>query len=99
MSRYVINILASQDLNQIADYFADYNVEAGEKFFQEFNNKCQQLVLFPKSGKSYGYIHRDLRGLSFKDHIIFYRILGEDIEILRVISGRRNLSAMFQNSE
>ena len=97
MSRYVINILATQDLNQIADYFADYNVEAGEKFFQEFNKKCKQLVLFPKSGKSYAYIRNGLRGLSFKNYIIFYRILGEDIEILRVISGHRNLSSIFED--
>jgi toxin ParE1/3/4 len=33
MGRYVINILASQDLNTIADYFASNNVEAGEIFF------------------------------------------------------------------
>jgi plasmid stabilization system protein ParE len=49
MSRYVINHLATQDLNQIADYFADDNIEAGEKFFQDFNRKCQQLILFPNS--------------------------------------------------
>lgn len=27
MSRYVINILASRDINEIADYFAQTNVE------------------------------------------------------------------------
>ncbi|ASC73701.1 hypothetical protein XM38_046730 [Halomicronema hongdechloris C2206] len=52
MSRYVINVLASQDLNEIADYFAGNNIEAGERFFQAFNRKCQQLVAFPNSGKS-----------------------------------------------
>jgi toxin ParE1/3/4 len=51
MSRYVINALASQDLNEIADYFAENNVEAGD-LFCTFNRKCQQLVAFPNSGKS-----------------------------------------------
>jgi toxin ParE1/3/4 len=74
-------------------------VEAGEIFFQEFNRKCQQLVLFPQSGKSYADIRKDLRGLSLKNYIIFYRVLGEDIEILRVISGRRNFSSIFSSSE
>ncbi len=97
MNRYVINILATQDLNQIADYFFDYNIDAGEKFFREFNQKCKQLVLFPKSGKSYDYIREGLRGLSFKNYIIFYHILGEDIEILRVISGRRDLFSIFED--
>ena len=41
MSRYVINVLASRDLKEIADYFAQTNLEAGERFFREFNRKCQ----------------------------------------------------------
>ncbi len=36
MSRYVINILGSRALNEIADYFAETNIEAGEQFFREF---------------------------------------------------------------
>jgi len=51
MNRYVINVLASQDLNEIADYFAENRIEAGERFFNAFNRKCQQLVTFSNSGK------------------------------------------------
>ena len=35
MSLYVINVLASRDLSEIADYFAETNVEVGERFFKE----------------------------------------------------------------
>jgi len=70
VSRYVINILASQDLNEIADYFAENSVEAGERFFQDFNRKCQQLIAFPNSGKSYESIRPGLRGLSFEKYIV-----------------------------
>jgi toxin ParE1/3/4 len=98
MSRYVINVLASQDLNEIADYFAENNIEAGERFFQAFNRKCQQLVAFPNSGKSYESIRTGLRGLSFEKYIIFYKILEDGIEILRVVSGRRDFPSMFEES-
>jgi toxin ParE1/3/4 len=98
MSCYVINILASRDLNEIADYFAETNLEAGERFFREFNRRCQQLVAFPNSGKSYAEIHSDLRGLSLEGHIIFYRVLDDGIEILRVVSGRRNFPSLFEES-
>jgi toxin ParE1/3/4 len=64
MSRYVINILASRDLNEIADRFAETNLEAGEQFFRDFNRKFQQLVTFPSSGKSYAEIRSDLRVVS-----------------------------------
>ncbi|NJM75705.1 MAG: type II toxin-antitoxin system RelE/ParE family toxin [Acaryochloridaceae cyanobacterium RU_4_10] len=97
MSRYVINILASRDLNEIADYFAETNLEAGEKFFSDFNRKCQQLVAFPNSGKSYTEIRPELRVLSLDGYILFYRILEDGIEILRVVSGRRNLPSLFED--
>jgi toxin ParE1/3/4 len=98
MSRYVINILASRDLNEIADYFAENNLEAGDLFFRAFNRKCQQLVAFPNSGKSYATIRPDLRGLSLEGYIIFYRILEDGIEILRVVSGRRDFPSVFEQS-
>jgi len=97
MSRYVINVLASQDLREIAEYFAQTNLEAGEYFFREFNRKCKRLIAFPNSGKSYAEIRPDLRGLPLEGYIIFYRLLDEGIEILRVISGRCNLPAIFQD--
>ena len=95
MSRYLINILASQDLNQIADYFAEQNIEAGERFFQEFNRKCEQLVAFPNSGQSYAAIREGLRGMPLFGYILFYRVLEDGIEILRVVSGRRDLPSLF----
>ncbi|MEH2042800.1 type II toxin-antitoxin system RelE/ParE family toxin [Nostoc sp.] len=98
MSRYVINILASRDINEIADYFAQTSVEAGERFFSEFNRKCQQLVAFPNSGKSYAKIRPDLRGVSLQGYIVFYKVLDDGIEILRVISGRRNFPSLFEES-
>ena len=98
MSRYLINILASQDLNEIADYFAEQNLEAGERFFQEFNRRCEQLIAFPNSGKSYAAIREGLRGMPLSGYILFYRVLEDGIEILRVVSGRRDLPSLFDQS-
>lgn len=98
MSRYVINILASRDLNEIADYFAENSLKAGDRFFRTFNRKCQQLVAFPNSGKSYAKIRPDLPGLSLEGYVIFYKILDDGIEILRVVSGRRDFPTFFEES-
>lgn len=99
MKRYVINVLASQDLNKIADYFTTNNIEVGERFFQDFARRCQQLVNFPNLGRSYTEILPDLRGLPLNGYIIFYRILDDGIEILRVVSGRRDLPPLFEEQE
>ncbi|NEQ64169.1 MAG: type II toxin-antitoxin system RelE/ParE family toxin [Symploca sp. SIO2D2] len=41
----------------------------------------------------------NLRGLPLDGYIIFYRILDDGIEILRVVSGRRNLPSLFKEQE
>ncbi|AGY58301.1 type II toxin-antitoxin system RelE/ParE family toxin [Gloeobacter kilaueensis] len=99
MSRYLLNALAIQDLEEISDQFAKTSIEAGERFFQEFQRKCRLLVSFANSGKSYNFIRPGLRGLPVDGYIIFYRLLEDGVEILRVLSGRRDLPALFQKPE
>lgn len=99
MNRYIINIVASQDLAAISDYFYTHNVEAGERFLQEFSRKCKQLANFPSLGRSYADVEPDLRGISLENYIIFYRIIEDGIEIMRVVSGKRDLPSLFPNPE
>ena len=54
--RYFINILATQDLKEIADYFTANSVEAGELFFRKFDRRCEELINFPRAGRSYKYL-------------------------------------------
>jgi toxin ParE1/3/4 len=99
MRQYVISDEAIQDLNDISGYFLQTNVEVGEQFIKAFSTKCQQLVSFPRMGRSYAHIRPDLRGLALRGFIVLYRVIeSEDlikIEILRVVSGRRDLEALF----
>jgi toxin ParE1/3/4 len=56
MTRYEIAEGAKRDLDEILDYFLAVNLEAGERFVQAFNRKCQNLVNFPSIGRSYDHI-------------------------------------------
>ena len=82
MNRYIIAPSASRDLNDIANHFLNINVEAGEKLFQNFNKKCNQLAKFPNIGRSYHHIKPLLRGLPLDGYIIFYRVMDKTVEIL-----------------
>lgn len=95
MSRYIISLEASRDLNEIIDYFVSRNVEAGERFIEEFNNKCQNLVNFPNMGRSYAQIEPLLRGVPLDGYIVLYRAIRDGIEIVRVVSGYRDLESLF----
>ncbi|WP_295620461.1 type II toxin-antitoxin system RelE/ParE family toxin [Chamaesiphon sp. GL140_3_metabinner_50] len=95
MSEYIISQPAIHDLESISSYFADLNIEAGEKFLQGFNKRCQQLASFPNIGRSYDDLQVGLRGLPLEGYVILYRVTEDRIEIVRVVSGRQDLRSLF----
>jgi toxin ParE1/3/4 len=97
MNRLLITIEASRDLSEISDYFLSQSVDAGDRFVESFGKKCQYLAQYPYLGRSYSQFSPNLRGLPLMGYIIFYQIIGDGIEILRVISAYRNLQDVFNN--
>ncbi|BAU42561.1 type II toxin-antitoxin system RelE/ParE family toxin [Leptolyngbya sp. O-77] len=93
-----ITLPASQDLNDITDYFLAQSIEAGDRFVTAFNQRCIQLARYPYIGKSYAHLRPNLRGLGLMNYLIFYRVIDDHIEILRVISGYRNLQEIFADA-
>ena len=95
MKQHIISPEANKDLEEIIDYFSSRNIEAGERFIDEFNKKCRYLANFPNMGRSYSDIKDYLRGISLNGYIIFYRVTDIGIEILRVVSGYRDYPSLF----
>ncbi|NER52188.1 MAG: type II toxin-antitoxin system RelE/ParE family toxin [Symploca sp. SIO1A3] len=99
MSRYIISPAASQDLDEIFDYFVSRSVEAGERFVNGFEQKCKNLVNFPNMGRSYAEVEPSLRGIPLEGYIVLYRIIENGVEIVRVVNGHRNLESLFSDSD
>ena len=97
MTNYIIAPEATQDLKEIIDYFSTRNIEAGEILLNKFEKKCRYLVKFPQIGRSYKHIRTYLRGLPLDGYIIFYRVTKDEIEIMRVVRGNRDLEVLFDN--
>jgi toxin ParE1/3/4 len=95
MKSLQITLPASQDLDEISDYFLAQSIDAGDRFVETFNQKCTQLARYPYIGKSYADLRPGLRGLLIMGYIIFCRVVNDNIEILRVVSGYRNLQDVF----
>ena len=90
-----ITVPASQDLEDISDYFLDNSVDAGDRFVEAFSKKCQHIASFPFIGKSYSYVRPELRGVLLMGYIIFYSVSDSAVEILRVVNGHRDLKDIF----
>ena len=99
MNHFTIAPSASRDLDRIAEYFLERNVEAGEKLFREFNQKCLNLVRFPNLGRSYNHIRPNLPGIPLDGYIILYRVVNEGVDILRIANGRQDLEALFTDED
>lgn len=99
MASYSISEEAIRDLDEISDYFARQSIDAGESFVRRFADKCRNLVNFPNMGRSYAEILPDLRVLPLDGYIILYQVIEENIEIVRVVSGYRDLESLFSDEE
>jgi toxin ParE1/3/4 len=86
---------ASLDLEQIVDYFLERNIEAGERFVENFNRKCRTIAQFPLIGRSYSEIGSTIRGVPLSGYIILYDVTDEYVAIVRVVSGYQDLDAIF----
>ncbi len=48
-------------------------------------------------GRSYSNIRSDLRSVSLEGFVILYRVAGDLIEIMRIVSAKRDLGALFSD--
>jgi toxin ParE1/3/4 len=90
---------AIRDLDQISSYFAERNVESGDRLLGVFDAKCRKLMLFPMMGRSYEDLKLGLRGVPLEGYIILYQVTKETLTVLRVVSGRQNLTDLFEDDQ
>lgn len=99
MSRYILSPEARQDLREIKDYIAGYNKIAAMRLIESIRAKCRDLTNFPKMGRSYAELYPELRGIPLDKYIILYRLIENGVEIVRVVSGYRNLKSLFEQKD
>lgn len=92
---FILAPSTTRDLDRLSQYFLDTNVEAGEQLFKALNQKFYNLTQFPNLGKLYPHLDPNIRGLLVEKYIIFYRITATQVEIVRVVDGRQDLTKLF----
>ena len=98
MGNYSFTEAAIQDLEMICDAIAIENSNAASNLFDDIREQCLRVAKFPLSGKKYDRLKPNLRGFIVKSYIVFYSIEGENIAIVRVVSGYRDLDEIFRSN-
>ena len=93
---YVLSEIADEDLEDIFDYTTtEFGLEQAEKYLNEIEDVFQNLLLNPELGKTRNEIKEGLYSFPKDNHIIFYRILENNIRIVRALHGSRDIPKYF----
>jgi len=90
-----ISDLAADDLTNIWIYIGDYSPSVADQFIDEIYEKCSLLTEAPDIGQQRDELLTGIRSFPVKRYIIFYRKKGDKLEIVRVLSGYRDLETLF----
>ncbi|MHC5766898.1 MAG: type II toxin-antitoxin system RelE/ParE family toxin [Nostoc sp.] len=99
MSRYVLTIPAKQDLKEINRYIIRYNPNAARRLNEKIKQQCKLLADFPNMGQSFDSFIRGLRSFPVEDYLIFYRPIDGGVEVVRIVSGYRDLETVFLSED
>lgn len=82
---------ADEDLIDIWTSIAADNPGAADRVLDAIERRWQQLAQHPHSGMAREDIAPGIRHLIAGQYLTLYRITGDNIEIIRVIHGRRKI--------
>lgn len=102
MTAYKVRLLteAMTDLEEIILYIASDSPKAANKFHDTVMEKLNGLALFPKRAPLVPDKKMSIAGfrmLGIKPYIAFYRILGQDVFVYRILHGATNYPLLYEN--
>jgi toxin ParE1/3/4 len=90
---------ADEDLVEIWGYLVrEASDRAADRQLHEIDAACTTLKAWPYSGRKRDDLLAGMRSVPVHPYILFYRIQGDAVEIVRVLHGRRDIAAIFANS-
>lgn len=94
MARLVRSRRARQDLIDIWTFVAADSPVAADRLLDRVDAACQRLLDHPASGAAREDIRPGMRHLVIGPYLVLYRIAGTDIQVVRVVHGRRDLGRL-----
>lgn len=84
------------DLEEIRDYIAARNPDAAARLLDAIEETCNRFGQHPKIGTSRDDLFPGIRVFPVKkNYAVFYRVLDDAIEIVRVVHAARDFDRLF----
>jgi toxin ParE1/3/4 len=93
--RVVFSVRAEHDLEEIGDYIAAENPSRAVSFIQEIQEQCSKIAMSPLAYIARAELGKDIRSCVHGRYLIVFRPSDEDVLIVRILHGARNLARLF----
>lgn len=94
MSRLRYTSSAWEDLNEILEYIAADNLTAADRWLEKIQQRCKLIAQNPDMGQLRPEFGSGIRTVSVGRFVIFHRLTNDTLEIVRIISGDRNITSL-----
>ncbi len=88
---------ARLDLIEIGRYIDADSPRNADIFIAKLEAKASKIALWPKIYTRRDELEPGLRSAAFGNHLIFFRIVDDGIEVVRVTHGARDLKRLFES--
>jgi len=89
------------DLIELADYISQDSLDAALQFLEAAEKTFDFLATHCEVGQLCNFHSQETDGVrvwrvdGFKNHLIFYRVVEDGIDVVRVLHGARDMEAIF----
>lgn len=83
--RLLLSHRAKEDLLEIWEFIADHDELAADRYIDHLRDRALELLRFPELGRARNEINFGLRSLLARNHLLFYRLESEEVQILRIL--------------
>ena len=89
---FVISKKAVSDLEEIWLYTVEkWSVEQADRYYNLIFDEINYICKNSTAGKSMEHVRKGYRTSKVKSHLIFYRVLNDTIEVIRILHERMDI--------
>ncbi|MET3615732.1 plasmid stabilization system protein ParE [Rhizobium aquaticum] len=102
MAQLIFLDSARHDLVHILRYVTTQSasLQTGQDFVAALRLKCRHLAGLPGTmGRPRPELREDMRSFAFRGYVIFFRYVGDRLEVVNILEGHRDIDAYFDDTE
>lgn len=95
---YLISKKAVADLEETWFYTAEkWSVAQADRYYSLIFDEIDHICENPASGKDMDHVRKGYRASKVKSHLIFYRVVNESVEVIRILHERMDIDTRLKD--